>query len=265
MKINKFLIIALLTVTSVFTSCSKTGVSVFIVQSFGFFDESNEDYQNFLDIAIAAYITSDQRANNVIIAGPYSDMKKDISEAETIYAELKQGLQVEPYLDKCSFIDYQVYNNLKNILGEKYKDLGRIEIATDYSRYPKTIIESFLIFQANDEQKIWVKDEIINGFKKPIDQREKILDQIIDKIWLWQEKADIDIKIHRMGFETLTQEKEDHEKLETTFIEILSMFDEEAQNQYMNDKLSQLSGETKNFEAMKSYLISKGCLGAVTK
>lgn len=239
------------------TSCSwrQKTVNVLIVPTYGLLDNAKQDYKSYLHIVIATFQTNN--IDKTIVSGPYSDPQNSLSEADSIMPVLDDfGIKAD--LDRCSITNYQTLETAKAML--KDNKINEIHITTESSRRPKIMIESFLIFQANEEQQNWIKETLIMTYQKTPSERQKLLDDILDQIKLWQQNIKTpSIKIDRTAFDSMNDDDRAKQMQENTFDELIAFLNADQEKQFIKNRLTELSGEAKNADLIKNYLLSKGC------
>lgn len=255
---NKILSITLLlTVLFSFASCKRNPEQLLIIPSIGFYDENNQDYKDFMDILTVAIQTGSIK--EAIVVGTYSSTNSQISDAQSILPPLQKYFdfkEITTNIDDCSVAQFQALENL--VKTTEIKDFTDIFIATEQSRRPKSIIEAFIAFYADEEQKTWIKNKSEEALAENIDNRSKIMDEILDQINIWTEDKSPKIKIHRTNFSSFTEEYRKQEMYDLTFKEILAMLDETKRKEFVDQALAKISA-TGNVEEAKNFLLEKGC------
>ncbi len=255
---KKILFISVLLIV-VFTSfsCKKNPEQLLIIPSIGFYDENDQDYQDFMDILTLAIQTGN--VEQTVIVGPYSNTDSEISDAESLRVPLQKYFdfrEITTVIDECSVSQFQALENVAATI--EINDFTDLFIATEQSRRPKAIIEAFIAFYADEEQRSWLKDKSEEALAENIDNRSVIMDEILNQIDIWTEDKSPKIKIHRSKFSSFTEEYRKQEMYDITFKEVLAMLDEDLRKEFTNEALTKLSASG-NAQEMKDFLVLKGC------
>ncbi len=241
-------------------ACKAKEANVLLIEARDSFVSNTSSLDGYTTLIKFVYNTQ-RKVDAVFVAGPYVKTLGDLSLSGVLSQTIDSSIDQSMDLESCTVTTAQMLLAINEKVALSGKKIKQLNITTESRIYPRMLIEAFYLFEADDEQKEWIKtkiEEAISNFNNK--EKDIVISEMISQVKKEQKKNDkMDIKINRSGFMNLTDDKEDIEKFDETLLELKALYDENTEKELINNRLTELSQDANDPQIAKDYLVSKGC------